>query len=199
MEALSTIAGTIGALGGVILGVWLTARSQRNLLKESQRLSAVQARETAYTEYLVAYRRFRRFLMTEPIEVNLVGRPGGEKAAPLIDGAGGYWDSIDSARARLEILAGDRIPRDTWRKVHRAFMAIARVRASCGPGEIPDEMIDSAAAAEAEFIQTARDELILSGAITSGGRDAPSGGTKAFSPLEEISEPQTGDSMSGDR
>jgi hypothetical protein len=163
---LSAIVGTVGALVGVILGGWWTARSQRTLLKESQRQSAIQARESAYTEFLVAYRRFRRFLMNEATEVRLVGRPGGEKAAPLIDGAADYWASIDSSRARLEILAGDRIPSDTWWNVHRSFMAIARVRATCGPGEIPDELIHAASTAEAEFIQAARDELIVSGAIT---------------------------------
>jgi hypothetical protein len=127
--------------------------------------------------------------MTEPAEVRLVERPGGEKAAPLIDGAGDYWNSIDSAIARLEILAGDRIPRDKWRKVHRTFMDIARMRAACGPGEIPDELIDAAAAAEAEFIKTARDELIMSGAITPVGRVPSSGGAKMFSPFEKILEP----------
>ena len=83
------------------LGAWGAARSQRTLLKETQRQSAVQARESAYTEFLVAYRRFRRFLMTEPVEVRLVERPEGEKAAPLIDKAGDYWESVDSARASL--------------------------------------------------------------------------------------------------
>jgi hypothetical protein len=166
MQAISTIVGTVGALVGVILGACWTARSQRTLLKESQRQSAIQARESAYTEFLVAYRRFRRFLMNEATEVRLVERPGGEKAAPLIDGAGDYWASIDSSRATLEILAGDRIPSDTWWNVHRSFMAIARVRATCGPGEIPDQLIHDAAAAEAEFIQAARDELIMSGAVT---------------------------------
>ena len=160
------VVGTVGALVGVALGAWGAARSQRTLLKETQRQSAVQARESAYTEFLVAYRRFRRFLMTEPVEVRLVERPEGEKAAPLIDKAGDYWESVDSSRASLEILAGDRIPRDKWRNVHYAFMAIARARAACGPGQIPDDLIHAAAAAETEFIQAARDELIKSGAVT---------------------------------
>lgn len=45
-------------------------------------------------------------------------------------------------------------------------MAIARARAACGPGQIPDDLIHAAAAAETEFIQAARDELIKSGAVT---------------------------------
>jgi hypothetical protein len=166
VDVWSTVVGTVGALVGVILGAWWTARSQRTLLKETQRQSAVQARESAYTEFLVAYRRFRRFLMTEPVKVRLVERPEGEKAAPLIDGAADYWESVDSSRATLEILAGDRIPSDTWWNVHYAFMAIARARAACGPGEIPDDLIHAASTAEKAFIQAARDELIKSGAIT---------------------------------
>ena len=45
-------------------------------------------------------------------------------------------------------------------------MAIARARAACGPGQIPDDLIHAAAAAKTEFIQAARDELIKSGAVT---------------------------------
>jgi hypothetical protein len=166
MQDLSAIAGTVGALAGVVLGGWLTARSQRTLLKESQRQSGIQARESAYSDFLVAYRRFRRFLMTEPTAVRLVERPEGRKAAPLIDGAGNHWEAVDSARARLELLAGDRIPSDTWWKVHNSFMAIARIRATCGPGEIPDELINAAYTAERQLIQAAREDLIRSGAVT---------------------------------
>ena len=132
MQDLSAIAGTVGALVGVVLGGWLTARSQRTLLKESQRQSGIQARESAYSDFLVA----------------------------------NHWEAVDSARARLELLAGDRIPSDTWWKVHRSFMAIARVRATCGPGEVPDELVHAAATAEAQFIQAAREDLIRSGAVT---------------------------------
>jgi hypothetical protein len=45
-------------------------------------------------------------------------------------------------------------------------MDIARIRATCRAGEIPDELIHAASAAEAQFIQVARDELIRSGAVT---------------------------------
>jgi hypothetical protein len=166
MQDFSAIAGTLGALVGVILGGWLTARSQRTMLKESQRQSGVQARESAYSEYVVAYRRFRRFLMTEPTHVQLVKRPQGEKAAPLIDGAVSYWEAVDGARAKLELLAGDRIPSDIWWNVHRCFMAIARVRATCGPGEVPDELVHAANTSETAFIRAAREELVESGAIT---------------------------------
>jgi hypothetical protein len=94
MQDLSAIAGTVGALARVVLGGWLAARSQRALLKESQRQSGIQARESAYAEFLVAYRRFRRFLIHEQVQVRLVERPGGEKAAPLIEGASNHWEVL---------------------------------------------------------------------------------------------------------
>jgi hypothetical protein len=166
MQDLNAIAGTVGALVGVVVGGWLTARSQRTLLKETQRQSGIQARESAYSDFLVAYRGFRRFRMHEPATVRLVERFGGRKAAPLIDGAGSHWEAVDSARARLELLAGDRISSDTWWAVHRSVMDIARSRGTCGPGEIPDELIHAAAAAETQFIQAARQDLIRSGAVT---------------------------------
>lgn len=52
------------------------------------------------------------------------------------------------------------------------FMAISRVPATCGLGEIPDELIHAASMAEARFIQAVRDELSgprFSAAVT--GRD----------------------------
>jgi hypothetical protein len=165
MQDLSAVAGTVGALVGVVLGGWLTARSQRNLLKESQRQTGIQTRESVYSDYLVAYRRFRRFLMTEPTEVRLVERSGEQKTA-LIDGAGNYWEAVDNARARLELLVGDRIPSEAWRKVHGSFMAIARARATCGPGEVPDDLVHAAHTAETRFLQAARDDLVRSGAVT---------------------------------
>jgi hypothetical protein len=45
-------------------------------------------------------------------------------------------------------------------------MAIARIRGTCGPGEVPDELVHAAATAEAQFIEAARKDLIMSGAIT---------------------------------
>jgi len=83
----------------------------------------------ATRQFLVAYRTFRRFLMTEPVEVRLVERPA-------------------------------------WWNVHRTFMAIACARATCGPGEVPDELIHAASAAETQFIKAAREDLIKSGAVT---------------------------------
>ena len=159
MQDLSAILGAVCALAGVALGGWLTARSQRTMLQASHREANVRARESAYSEFIVAYRKFRRFLMTEPGEVRLVERAGGKKAAPLINGARDYWEAVEHARAKLELLAGDRIPQDMRRNVHQCFMAIARVRASCGPGEIPDSLVEAAQAAESAFLQAARKDL----------------------------------------
>ena len=84
----------------------------------------------------------------------------------MIDGARDHWEAVDSARVRLELLAGDRIPGDTLWGVHRSVMAIARIRGTCGPGEVPDELVHAASTAEAEFIKAAREDLIRSKAIT---------------------------------
>jgi hypothetical protein len=104
--------------------------------------------------------------MTEPVEVRLVERAPGRKDAPLIDGAKNHWEATDRARARLELLAGDRIPSETLWAVIFSFMDIARARATYGPGEVPDELIHAASAAETEFIQVARKDLARPRAVT---------------------------------
>lgn len=161
----STFIGTAGALVGVGLGGWLTGRSQRAVLKESHHQMAIAARESAYSDFLAAHRQFRRFLQTEPVEVRLVPRTSGRSSVPVIAQAATYWEAVENATARLAIIVGDRIPDEAWRGVVDAFYDIARARASCQPGGVPDEIISSARAAELRFAQAAREELTSSGAI----------------------------------
>jgi hypothetical protein len=165
MMNLSIVFGTVGALAGVVLGAWLTGRSQRALLKESHRQAAITARETAYSEFLAAYRQFRRFVQTEPVKVQLVHRRSGRQSIPVIAQAGIHWEAVENATAKLEILAGDRMSHEVWRTVIDRFYDVARARASCEPGEVPDEIVASARAAETQFAHAARQDLMKSGAL----------------------------------
>ena len=134
-------------------------------LKESHRQAGIAARETAYAEFLSSHRQFRRFIQTEPVKVTLVERPG-KLPVPVIERSASYWEAAESTGARLETLAGERVPRDIWHGVIRAFDDVARARASCGPGEVPDEIILRCQAAEKTFADAARQDLIKSGAAS---------------------------------
>jgi hypothetical protein len=159
---LTGIAAGLFALSGVGLGSWLTGRSQRILLIESHRRDAQRAREDACVYFLVAFRQFRSFLMTEPAVVRVVkadGQPD-HLGTPVVEGATRYWEAMREATARLEILMGPRSPvRAESRHVFAAISAVARARASCGPGEVPESIIQSAQHAEEVFADVVRQEL----------------------------------------
>jgi hypothetical protein len=160
MVDLTVLAGTVGALGGVALGSWLTARSQRTLLRESHLQARIEARELAYSEFLGAYRQFRRYIMNEPVNIRLVERSSGRPAVPIIDGSAHYWEAVENATARLVLLAGDRMSPDIWNAVRLAFYDIARARAIHEPGAVPDEIIHASRSAEYDFARVAREDLL---------------------------------------
>jgi hypothetical protein len=162
MADFSSLVGVVGALAGVGLGSWLASRSQRALLRESRRQARIDARESAYSEYLSTHRQFRRYIMTESVKIRLIERTPGVRATPVIDAAGRYWELVENATARLEIVAGDRIPRNVWHAIRVSLYDIAIARAHCGPGEVPDEIVEAARIADREFVRAVREELLAS-------------------------------------
>jgi hypothetical protein len=159
MMDLSMLLGVAGALGGVGLGAVLTDRSQRALFRESRRSEEKQARESAYVEYLSVYRSFRSYLMTENITVKVVERPDGS-STPVVSGSTRYWRAVATARARLHIIAdADTEIFHAAESVKDALDAVAKARATYGPGEIPMATLNRLRQAELEFARVARIDL----------------------------------------
>ncbi len=154
----SVIVGTAGAHGGVALGSWITALSQRRLAREAHRRTLVQARELAYVEYLAAFRRFRRFLLAEPVKVQIVERAGGRKT-PVIEKSSKNWETVEVATARIKIVAAGRPVLKFAGDMRIAFYAIAEARATFEAGAVPDELVRAANDADAAFAQAAHDDL----------------------------------------
>ena len=162
---LTGVAAGLFALSGVGLGSWLSTRSQRTLLIENHRRETQRAREDACVRFLVAFRQFRSFLMTEPAVVRVVKAEGqtDDQGTPVVEGATRYWEAMREATARLEILMGPRSPvRVESRNVFVAISHVARARASCGPGEISGSIIKLAQEAEEAFADVVRQELDVS-------------------------------------
>lgn len=162
MADIGVLVGTVGALAGVGLGSWLTARSQQALLRDNHRLANVAARESAYEEFLATARQFRRFLMTQPMQVRVIERTDSRPGTPVIDEPGDHWAALDAAQAKLAILAGDSEPHHVSSEVLHGIYEIARARTIYAEGEIPDEIISIGRAAEKKFARAAREDLIRS-------------------------------------
>jgi hypothetical protein len=162
MADLSALVGAAGALVGVGLGAWLTARAQRSLLREYHRQAHIDAQKLAYSEFLSTHRQFRRYIMTEPVKVRLIERAPGVPPTPVIDNVARYWESIENATAKMEIVGADGIPYDVWHAVRASFYDIARARANYELGEVPEEIVEAARAAEREFVRAVREDLLAS-------------------------------------
>ncbi|WP_088317380.1 hypothetical protein [Kineosporia sp. R_H_3] len=149
----------ITTLAGVTLGAGLTAMSQRwadngNRL-EQRRL----AREATFAEFLCSYERMRKLLLTAA-EVRLTGAPDGRRlGTPLIEGAATHWDAVQSANARVQIIA--------WRTpVDRAafhamtdLLDVARARATYGAGQVPQPTVDWSHSVIQEFLDAVHADL----------------------------------------
>jgi hypothetical protein len=61
-------------LAGVLLGAILSAHSQKVLMRQAHREARVAALSAGFADYLSAYRRFRRFILTEASTVRPVPR-----------------------------------------------------------------------------------------------------------------------------
>jgi hypothetical protein len=170
MADLTVLIGTVGALAGVGLGSWSTARYQRALFRDTHRLANVTARESAYQDFLTTARQFRRFMMTQPMTVRLIERPGGRPSTPVIDDPGTHWEDLDAAQAKLAILAGDREINSVASEVTDAIYSLIRARASYTQGEIPDEIIALGRDAEKKFARTAREDLTYSRSLERAGK-----------------------------
>jgi hypothetical protein len=163
MIDLSVVVSVAGALGGVAVGSLLSDRSQRALLRENQRQASARAREEAYVDFLAVFRSFRSFLMTEPVNVEVIHRPDGGETT-VIEGAAKLWESVANVRARVHILAGlDSPVYAAAENVKDALGLVASARQRHGPGEIPTDTLEVLRRAELEFATAARLDITHTG------------------------------------
>jgi hypothetical protein len=121
-----------------------------------------QAREAAYVDLLAAHRQFRRFILTSPDGVRLVDVAEGGPPTPVIDGADSQWDVLETATARLQIIAAGATPevRKAAARLRRAMYDLARARAKAGaPGAVPHEAVLMAREAEEDFARAGQADL----------------------------------------
>ena len=162
MAVITTLVGTVGTLAGVVIGFLLNSRAAQRHSDMQARREVRQARETAYVELLAAHRQFRRFLLTSPGGVRLVDVAGGGPPTPVMDGAEGQWQALETAAARLQIIAVGAAPevREAAAKMRATMYDLARARArAVAPGAVPREPIRVARGAEDDFARAAQADL----------------------------------------
>jgi len=162
LAVIAALAGTIGTLAGVLLGFLLNSRAAQRQSNIQARREVQLAREVAYVEFLAAHRQFRRFILTSPGGVRLVEVAEGGPPTPVIDSAESQWQALETAAARLQIIAVGAAPGvlEAAAKLRAAMYDLARARAKVtAPGAVGREPIRAARGAEDDFARAAKSDL----------------------------------------
>jgi hypothetical protein len=157
---LGIASGVLGALCGVVVGSWLSDRSQRRLQRAAQRHEYLRRREEIFLDFLVAYSQMRRLLMSSPVTVRLSAAPAGRPhGTPVIDGATSAWDVLERANSGLQLVAsGTPVDAAAREAMHDVFR-LARLRTTLGPGEMPQQAVDESGQIVTRYIRAATDDL----------------------------------------
>ena len=158
MTDFTLLLAPVSTLAGVAMGSWLAGRSQREQAMREERRELLRERAEAYALFLSRHRQFRRFLITEPMDVKLVPLSDGD-VRPVISGAVDQWRYSDDAVARLDLVAGDTSIDPVAVAVIDALYDLACARATYGPGEVPSELVQKCRRAEQAFARAAREDL----------------------------------------
>ena len=168
MAVLTTAVGTFGTLAGVVIGFLLNSRATQRRYEMQARREVVQAREAAYVELLAAHRHFRRFILTSSGEFRLVEVAEGSQPTPVMDGAASLWEALETAAARVQIIAAEAIPKvgEASARMRATMYELARARAKAvAAGSVPREPIWAAREAEEDFVQAAQADLVRLGIL----------------------------------
>jgi len=153
---LSLLIGTVGALAGVGLGSWLSARAQRGLFIENRREAMRQTQLDACITFLEAYRKLTRFVLDDADEVTLVRHPAVEgRTYPQIEDEGPLFEERDAAEARLRALVSGESPvRLAAGALAAAYFDMARARAQFGRDHVPSQILRDLRAVEDHFFSS---------------------------------------------
>lgn len=154
------VASVVGALAGVALGAWLSDRSQRALLRQSQHETAIRVREDAFVDCLATHRQFRRFILSSEATVTLLPYPASPSGFfPLVDGGNRHWDAVEASLARIQVLAGGSPVETAARRLRTNLYEIAQAKADAADGVVAEPVVRDANRVEDDFASVARDHL----------------------------------------
>jgi hypothetical protein len=151
----------------VLVGGWLTVRTQDRLWRHDQQRQWRDIRLAAYTEFITAFREYVAFTLNPTARIIAVPRPREPgDLMPFFDEAGArYREHLESTKTALRLVASRPEVVATSSDVVRQARQLAAARAHDGVDALPDARFDALWAAERAFIAVAREELGLPGAF----------------------------------
>jgi hypothetical protein len=155
----------VTTVAAVLVGGWLTIRSQDRLWMRDHSRQWRDIRLRAYTEFTTAFREYVAYILNPAVEIKAVRRPRPPgDLMPFFDEAGTrYKEQLESTKTALQLVAGQQAVVTTSAALVQRARALASMRATLSIDALPTEEFDALWAAESEFIEAARAELGLAG------------------------------------
>lgn len=160
VNALSALLSPLSAVIGVIIGGYITFRSQARQKNVEFEIAVFHRKQDACIALLQAVRRYRRYAMYNDVPVREV--PGNEttKGTWAIEGSEPYIQAYDEAISQLSIVMTSAEVVEVARDAHWKLLKLLRSRARDGFGQIPTEVVHACRAAETKFAEVSRRALL---------------------------------------
>jgi hypothetical protein len=149
----------------VLIGGWLTVRTQDRLWRRDQARQWRDIRLRAYTDFTNAFRQYVAYVLNPATKVTAVPRPRPPgDLMPFFDETGTrYKEQLESAKTALRLVTAEPAVVTASSDMIRRARALAASRATAAVDAVPSELFDALWAAEREFVAVARVELGLTG------------------------------------
>jgi hypothetical protein len=157
---LSTVLSPISAVVGVVIGGYITFRSQTRQKNVEFEVAVFQRKQEACIAILTSIRRYRRYVMYNDVPVREVAGNEVTKGSWAIEGSEPYVQAYDEAISQLSIVMASQEVIKSAREAHSKLLRLLRSRAREGFGQIPTEIVHACRDAEKQFAEIARKALL---------------------------------------
>ncbi|MEH0937190.1 hypothetical protein V6U80_18690 [Micromonospora sp. CPCC 205543] len=159
----------------VMLGGWLTVRSQDRHWRRDHQRQWRDIRLAAYSEYLSAFREFVAYVLQPTAQVVAVPRPVEPyDLMPFFDAQGSaYRERLEASKTAVRLVSGGPDVVHACNAMVRHARLLAADRASHDIGSVPPARFQDLWSAERQFMRAARAELGLASDFEVGGGPRP--------------------------
>jgi hypothetical protein len=148
-------------LAAVLLGGWLTVRTQDRLWRRDHARQWRDIRLKAYGDYVTAFRQYIAFTLEPAAKIVAVPhprRPG--ELMPFFDSDGRpYKERLEATKTQVLLVAESQTTLDAARRLLLHARRVAADRATHEVGQVPSETFERLWRAERSFVAAARQEL----------------------------------------
>lgn len=170
VNLVSNFITAVVTLAAVVLGGWLSVRSQDRSWQRDHAQQWRDIRLSAYSEFLSAYREYIAFKLDPGAKIVSIPHPElpGDRMPFFDENGRTYKEKLEAAKTTLRLVSESPMTVTSSSELVRRARRIAAARATHAVGEIPHKEFQELWAVETAFVTNARQELGLSNITPDG-------------------------------